>query len=204
MSILHSLEIYSPFESHPIMPKNNPWSEALSKLHDIFSKTELVETTKWGMPVYTINGKNVAGFIGMKNHFSLWFYNGVFLSDPDQVLINAQEGKTKAMRQWRFESTDEIDELKILEYLNEAIQNEKDGKSWKPEKGKGLEIPDLLQDKLDSDSQLLESFEALTPFKRKEYIEYITEAKREATKLSRLDKIIPMILEGKGLNDKYR
>ncbi len=204
MSISHSEERISPFESPPIMPKNNPWSEAMSKLHDIFSKTELVETTKWGMPVYTVNGKNVAGFIGMKNHFALWFYNGVFLSDPYQVLVNAQEGKTKAMRQWRFESTEDIDEVKILEYLKEAIQNEKDGKSWKPEKGREVEIPSLLEEKLNENTKLKESFEALTPFKQKEYIEYINEAKREATKLSRLEKIIPMILEGKGLNDKYR
>lgn len=186
------------------MTKIDNWPEALNRLHEIISKTELTETKKWGMPVFTINGKNVVGYAGMKNHFGLWFYNGVFLSDPYGVLINAQEGKTKAMRQWRFESMEEIDEAKILEYLHEAIQNEKDGKSWKAEKGTEMEIPNQLDEKLQADSKLKEAFESLTPFKQKEYIEYVTEAKREATKISRLDKIIPMILEGKGLNDKYR
>lgn len=186
------------------MPKNNQWKEALSLLNQIISKTELVETTKWGIPVFTLNDKNVVGYTGFKTHFGLWFYNGVFLSDPYQVLINAQEGKTKAMRQWRFESIEEIDEQKILEYLQEAIQNEKDGKSWKVEKGKEIEIPELLEARLQDDKTLKTSFERLTPFKQKEYIEYITEAKREATKMNRLEKIIPMILEGKGLNDKYR
>lgn len=186
------------------MPKNNQWKEALSLLNQIISKTELVETTKWGMPVFTINGKNVVGYTGFKTHFGLWFYNGVFLSDPYQVLINAQEGKTKAMRQWRFESIEEIDESKILEYLQEAIQNEKEGKSWKAEKSGKIEIPDLLEEKLQADTKLKESFEALTPYKQKEYIEYINEAKRDATKISRLEKIIPMILEGIGLSDKYR
>lgn len=186
------------------MPKIDYWPEALNRLHEIFSKTELVETKKWGMPVFTINGKNVVGYAGMKNHFGIWFYNGVFLSDPYHVLINAQEGKTKAMRQWRFESIEEIDEVKILEYLHEAIQNEKDGKSWKAEKGIEIEIPELLEEKLKADAKLKESFETLTPYKQKEYIEYISEAKREATQITRLEKIIPMILEGKGLNDKYR
>ncbi|WP_373399916.1 DUF1801 domain-containing protein [Algoriphagus halophilus] len=186
------------------MPKNDQWKEALSLLNQIISKTELVETTKWGMPVFTLNDKNVVGYTGFKTHFGLWFYNGVFLSDPYQVLINAQEGKTKAMRQWRFESIEDIDEQKILEYLQEAIQNEKDGKSWKVEKSGEIEIPELLEGRLQADKTLKTSFERLTPFKQKEYIEYITEAKREATKMNRLEKIIPMILEGKGLNDKYR
>jgi uncharacterized protein YdeI (YjbR/CyaY-like superfamily) len=186
------------------MTKVDNWPEALSRLNEIISKTELVETKKWGMPVFTINGKNVVGYAGMKNHFGLWFYNGVFLSDPYGVLINAQEGKTKAMRQWRFESIDEIDEAKILEYLQEAIQNEKEGKSWKAEKGTEIEIPNLLDTKLKDDSKLKEAFESFTPFKQKEFIEYISEAKREATKISRLEKIIPMIQKGIGLNDKYR
>ncbi|WP_268035373.1 YdeI/OmpD-associated family protein [Algoriphagus sp. PAP.12] len=186
------------------MKQEEKWNEALHRIHEIISKTELVETEKWGMPVFTINGKNVVGYAGMKNHFGLWFYNGVFLSDPYGVLINAQEGKTKAMRQWRFESIEEIDEAKILEYLHEAIQNEKEGKSWKAEKGAEMEIPEQLEEILQADSKLKEAFESFTPFKQKEFIEYISEAKREATKISRLEKIIPMIQKGIGLNDKYR
>lgn len=186
------------------MPNNSEWLEAQSLLHQILSKSELVETKKWGMPVFTYQGKNVVGYAGMKTHFALWFYNGVFLSDPYQVLINAQEGKTKALRQWRFESTEEIDEAKILEYIKEAIENEKAGKAWKPEKSAAMEIPALMQEKLDTDAELKTAFENFTPFKQKEFIEYISEAKREATQVSRLEKIAPMILQGIGLNDKYR
>ncbi len=180
------------------------WSELENRLKTIFSQTELTETVKWGIPVYTVENKNVVGLAGMKNHFALWFYNGVFLSDPYQVLINAQEGKTKAMRQWRFESIEEIDEPKILEYLQESIQNEKDGKVWKPEKVAPAPVPDLLKQKLQGNKSLQKAFDQLTPFKQKEYIEYISTAKREATQISRLEKIVPMILEGKGLNDSYR
>lgn len=119
------------------------------------------------------------------------------------MLINAQEGKTRGMRQWRFDDVGQIDESLILQYLEEAIQNQKAGREIKPEK-KALVIPDELKEALSADSTLTEAYDALTPGKRKEYAEYISEAKRLATKLSRLDKIKPMILSGKGLNDKYK
>ncbi|HAH38823.1 MAG TPA: hypothetical protein DEQ87_17825 [Algoriphagus sp.] len=187
------------------MPKNPQWIELENRLRNLIeSATELTETVKWGMPVFTLDGKNVLGFAGMKHHFAVWFYNGVFLKDQHQVLINAQEGKTKAMRQWRMESEADLDEKVFLELVQEAISNEQKGLVWKPEKSKELELPDLLKEKLKADSKLKKAFELLTPYKQKEYAEYITEAKREATQVSRLEKIIPMILEGKGLNDRYK
>lgn len=186
------------------MDRSQNWPEEVQRLLEIIRKTGLEETIKWGEKVFTFKGKNVVSCMGFKTHFVLWFYNGVFLSDPYQVLQNAQEGKTKAMRQWRFYSAEEIDESKILEYLHEAIQNEQDGKVWKPEKTSELEVPALFQEKLDTDPGLKDSFEGLTLFKRKEFLEYLISAKREATQLNRIEKIIPIILKGKGLNDKYR
>lgn len=186
------------------MDRSENWPAEVARLREIIRKTGLEETIKWGERVYTHKGKNVVSCMGFKNHFVLWFYNGVFLSDPYKVLQNAQEGKTKAMRQWRFHSADEIDESKVLEYILEAIRNEEEGKVWKPEKSPDLEIPALFQSKLNEDSLLKTAFEELTPFKRKEYLEYLLTAKREATQLSRIEKITPLILEGKGLNDKYR
>lgn len=186
------------------MNREEIWNEEINLLQNIIEKTGLVPAIKWGATVYTHQGKNVVGAIGFKNHFCLWFYNGVFLSDPLKVLINAQEGKTKAMRQWRFHSKDEIDEKKILRYIHEAIRNEDEGKSWKPEKSADLEIPQIFQEKLEQEESLKLAFDALTPFKQKEYVEYIVGAKREATQISRIEKIIPMIKEGIGLHDKYR
>lgn len=186
------------------MDRSQNWPNEVNRLLEIIRKTGLEETVKWGEKAFTYKGKNVVGCLGFKNHFVLWFYNGVFLSDPYQVLQNAQEGKTKAMRQWRFQSAAEIDEAKILEYLHEAIQNEEEGNVWKPEKSAEPAVPALFQEKLDQDSQLNSFFDALSPFKQKEYLEYLISAKREATQVSRIEKIIPMILEGKGLNDKYR
>src|SRR5690606_7868235 len=108
------------------------WQKEIQTLRSIIEKSGLEETIKWGTKVYTHRGKNVVSALGFKNYFSLWFYNGVFLSDPYQKLVNAQEGVTKALRHWRFESAKEIEEKKILEYIHEAIRNEEAGKVWKP------------------------------------------------------------------------
>ncbi|MBT8308964.1 MAG: hypothetical protein HKO72_03730 [Flavobacteriaceae bacterium] len=181
------------------------WTAELNDLRRILLKTEFIETLKWGIPTYTVNGKNVAGIAGFKDHFGIWFFNGVFLKDEEKVLMNAQEGKTKAMRQWRFKSIDELDEKLILKYAKEAIENQKLGKEIKPErKKKETIIPKELEDILKPNLDLKKCFDALSPYKQREYCEYIRSAKRESTKQTRLDKIIPMILEGKGLNDKYK
>ena len=177
--------------------------QELKRLRSLVDQTELVESIKWGMPVYTINGKNVVGLGAHKSYFGLWFYNGAFLSDPSNVLINAQEGKTKGMRQLRFQSEEEIDDSIVMQLLLEAIENQKQGKEIKPEKKK-LEIPDELKEALSNSSELSEAFDSLTPGKQKEYAEYISEAKREETRLKRLEKITPMILSGVGLNDQYK
>ena len=180
------------------------WQEEIQTLRSIIAKSGLEEKIKWGTKVYTHKGKNIVAALGFKNYFSIWFYNGVFLSDPYRKLVNAQEGVTKALRHWRFESAEEIDEEKILEYIREAIRNEDAGKVWKPEKSGELVIPDFFQQRLDADKNLKAAFEKLTLFKQKEYVEFLDTAKREATQLSRMEKIVPMILEGIGLNDKYR
>jgi uncharacterized protein YdeI (YjbR/CyaY-like superfamily) len=86
-------------EEKKVWNKNNQWSEELEILKAIINKTELVETTKWGGIVYTINNKNVIGIGGFKNFFTVWFFNGVFLKDELSVLVNANEGVTKALRQ---------------------------------------------------------------------------------------------------------
>ncbi len=180
------------------------WKKELEQLRNILLKTELVETVKWSMPTYTINGKNVVGMASFKNYFGLWFFQGVFLKDTAKVLVNAQEQKTKALRQWRFYSAKEVQESLILVYVNEAIENQKQGKVLAKASATPLEVPELLRVACNQDAELYSNFKTLTPYKQKEYCEYIATAKRESTKQSRLEKIIPMIKNGSGLHDKYR
>ncbi len=197
MAKITSVEAYIEHHSH--------FGEALKVLRDIINTTELEETIKWGAPVYMINGKNVIGLGAFKHHFGIWFFNGVFLKDDQNSLINAQENKTKALRQMRFTSLDDINTAAVLAYVNEAIENQKLGKEIKPErKTKAVVIPNELATVFKDNSELYKAFKALTPGKQRDYCEHINSAKREATKLSRIEKITPMILKGVGLYDKYK
>lgn len=180
------------------------WAEEIEILYSIIRSTDLVETTKWGGPCFTINGKNVLGIGGFKSYLGIWFYQGVFLKDAKNVLINASEGKTKALRQWRFNSKDEIDSKLVKSYILEAIENAKAGKELKPEKKLTGTMPDELANALKKNKKLKSNFESLTPFKQREYIAYISEAKQEKTRQTRAEKSIILIGQGKGLNDKYR
>ena len=192
--------ISSPEQYIAIHPKQQP---ILVRLRALLHRTELEEKMKWGMPTYCLQNKNVVGIGAFKDYAGIWFFNGVFLKDESQVLINAQEGKTKGMRQWRFSSEEEMDDTLILSYIHEAINNQKEGKEVKPE-AKTLSIPPELKEALAADAQLAETFDTLSTSVKREFAEYITEAKKEETRHRRLQKIIPMIQQGIGLNDKYR
>jgi len=179
------------------------WTEELEVLKSIINTTGLTETVKWGGPAYTYNGKNVLGIGGFKDYFTIWFFKGVFLKDEAKVLVNAQEGVTKSLRQWRFTSKDEINEKLVLRYISEAIEVEKAGLAIKQEK-KPFIIPERLQAELNASPALANAFAKFSPYKQKEFAEQIETAKQEKTIFTRLEKIKPLILEGRGLNDKYR
>ncbi len=178
--------------------------EMITNLRSIILETGLEEKQKWGIPVFVWNKKNIIGIAAFKNHCAIWFYQGCFLKDEDKVLYNAQEGVTKALRQWRFSENENLDRKKIKSYVLEAIQNQKDGKEIKPQRKRELKIEGLLFEKLNKDEKLKKQFESLPLSKQREYAEYISSAKREHTKTQRMEKIILLILDGKGLYDKYK
>jgi uncharacterized protein YdeI (YjbR/CyaY-like superfamily) len=196
MKKVYSIEEYIEVNSH--------FGEELSLLRTIINATELEEHLKWNAPVYSINGKNIVGLGAFKNHFGIWFFHGVFLKDEKNLLEQAQE-KTKGLRQMRFTTMADINKDAVLSYLKEAIANQKLGKEIKPErKGSKVNIPKELKTALAENSVLHDAFKLLTPGKQREYAEYIETAKREDTKLSRLEKIKPMVVKRIGLNDKYK
>jgi len=207
---------------------NSHFSEALNILRSIINSTELNETIKWNMPTYCLNRKNILGIGAFKNHFCIWFHQGVFLKDEHELLYNAQEGKTKAMRQMRFISKEAINETAVLIYVKEArqmrfiskeainetavliyvkeaIENHRLGRELKPNRNTAaVMVPKELKIVINKNLELKNKFNALSPSHQREYCNYITEAKREETKLRRIEKIVPMIIFGKGLNDKYK
>jgi len=180
------------------------WREELMQLREILRETELTEGIKWGAPIYTYKGKNVVGMAGFKSYVGLWFHQGALLKDPKKKLINAQEGVTKALRQWRMASGKEIDARAIKAYVKEAMGHVEDGKEIKPLPRKKTAIPKELAAALKKNPAAGKAFKLLAPFKQREYSEYIAEAARPETKEKRIGKILPLVQKGMGLNDKYR
>ena len=124
------------------------WRDELDRLREILLSTELTEDVKWGGPCYTYDGKNVVGIGGFKSYVGLWFFQGALLEDKQKVLINAQEGTTRALRQWRMNSSKEIKSALIKAYVKEAIQLVKDGRSIGPQKKKPVVVPPELKQAL--------------------------------------------------------
>jgi uncharacterized protein YdeI (YjbR/CyaY-like superfamily) len=186
--------------------KHSQWRDELVQLRTMLLSTELSECVKWGMPTYVLDKKNIVSFSAFKNHYGMWFFQGVFLNDKAGILRNAQEGKTKAMRQVRIESGDKVDIALLKQYVEEAIQNQKDGKEVKKEKPKSkskdqkLSISPELNEALDKQTAVKKLFLNLTAIQQRDYHAYINQAKRQATKLSRLEKILPKIAEGKPIS----
>ena len=185
--------------------KKEKWQQELTLLRTVFTDLPVEETIKWGAPTYVFKGKNIVGLSAFKNYCGLWFFQGSFFIDDKKVLQNAQERKTKAMRQWRFYNLKDVDVNLVKQYVLEAIKNSEEGKALKPKKNtKPIELPEELQAEFDGDEKLRKSFNQFTLSKKREYTNYISEAKKITTKQKRVEKIIPMILNGVGLYDKYK
>lgn len=184
--------------------KQDRHREILQKLRQILSGYPLTETIKWGMPTYVFQGKNLIGMGAFKNHVGLWFFQGSLLRDEHKLLHNAQEGKTKGMRQAHFFQEKEVDEAQLKKYIEETLENQMKGLSVKANRTvKPVLVPEELHKALAREG-LMASFEALTEGRKKEYAEFIASAKKEQTKRDRLGRILPLIKMGTGLNDQYK
>lgn len=192
-------KILSYFSEH------EEFRDILIELRRIIKNLPFEETLKWGIPTYVFNKKNLVGIGAFKNHVGLWFFQGALLTDQEGILHNAQEGKTKAMRQVHFKRMDEINETVLNSYLKETIENQIKGRSISINKTSSkVVLPIELESYLGENSLVNEAFKKLTKGKQREYAEYISSAKKEKTKADRLVKITPLVLKGEGINDKYK
>jgi uncharacterized protein YdeI (YjbR/CyaY-like superfamily) len=182
------------------------WKDEQLFLRDVILQFGFEEDIKWGRPTYSLDGKNLIGLSGFKNYFTIWFFQGVFLKDESNFLVNAQEGKTKSLRHWQFKSQDEINVETVKTCISEVIDNHKSGKEVKVNRSisTGFVLEENIKLLMSTDVEFELAFNKLTPGKQKEYSKYIDEAKRESTKITRLEKIVPIVLKGEGLNDKYK
>lgn len=180
------------------------WQNEIRRLHDLLKSTGLTAEIKWGSPCYTHKGKNVVGIGSFKSYFGLWFFQGALLKGANAVLINAQEGKTKALRQWRMTSAQDIKPAIIKRYVKEAMVLVDEGREIKSDRTQPIQVPDELKKAMRRHKGSTAAFARLRPGLQREYADYVASAKRDDTRCKRIAKILPMIIAGVGLNDKYR
>ena len=178
------------------------WQEELKKLRMIILDCQLTEELKWGVPCYTFQKSKIVIMQGFKEYCALLFVKGALLKDTNSILITQTEN-TQAARQIRFTNVQEIMKLEpiLKTYIYEAIEIEKAGMKVNFKKTTEFTIPDEFQDKLDEMPTLKTAFEALTPGRQRAYLLYFSAPKQTTTREARVEKYIPQILKGKGLND---
>lgn len=182
--------------------KNEKWEKEINKLRTIILDCGLTEELKWSSPCYTYGNNNIVLIHVFKEYCAVLFFKGALLNDSNGILIQ-QTKNVQSARQVRFTNIQEVVKLeKILKtYIYEAIEVEKAGLKVKLKKTSDFKIPEEFQKKLDKMATLKKAFEALTPGRQRGYIFYFSQAKQSKTRESRVEKYIPQILKGKGLDD---
>ena len=182
--------------------KESKWQSEYEALRSILLSTNLDEGLKWGNPCYMYNETNVVLIHGFKEYCALLLFQGALLKDPYHLLVH-QTKNVQAARQIRFTKLSEIEAQKeqLLVYLADAIEIAKEGKKVQMKSVSEYEIPAEFQEVLNEMSDFKNAFESLTPGRRKAYLYYFSSAKQSKTRITRIEKYIPKILEGKGLED---
>lgn len=160
---------------------------------------EIIEDWKWG-PNYYLNGM-VCGYWGFKKHVSFVFFQGSLLKDKKKILL--ENPGNVHNRHIKFTDVKQVDDKVILEYLFEAIDNNRKGLKIIETKDKTIVTPDVVA-KAFKKAKVLAYFDSLAFSHRKEYIQWIESAKKEETRTRRIEQAIEKLQDKQGLNDKYK
>lgn len=190
------------FYFNPPARKKEKWQEEIKKLRKIILDCHLAEDLKWGVPCYLFEKKNIVLIHVFKDYCALLFFKGALLKDKRGILIQQTEN-VQAARQIRFTNVKEITKLEstLKAYIYEAVKIEESGLKVNFKKTKEFTLPEELQKKLDKSSALKTAFHKLTPGRQRGYLLHFSSAKQSKTRESRIEKCIPQILKGKGLDD---
>lgn len=185
--------------------KEIKWKGEMELLRVITLSCDLEEVLKWGVPCYTFENNNVVLIHGFKNYCALLFVKGVLLKDPKGILIQQTE-HVQAHRQIRFTNLQEIIDQQedIISYIVEAIELEKNGEKIPFKKPEEFKMVEEFKIRLAESCELKVAFETLTPGRQRAYLLHFGRAKQALTRAARVDKCIPNILKGIGLNDVYK
>jgi uncharacterized protein YdeI (YjbR/CyaY-like superfamily) len=182
--------------------KANNWHEEIEKLRKIILDCGLAEELKWGTPCYTFQNANIVLIHVFKEYCAMLFFKGALLNDPNGILIQ-QTKNVQSARQVRFTGVKEITTQKAIlkAYIFEAIELEKTGVKLKLKKTAEFTMPEEFQNRLNKNAALKKAFGALTPGRQRGYLLHFAAPKQSKTREARIDKCVPEILQGKGLND---
>jgi len=182
--------------------KENKWQDEVRKLRTIVLDCGLTEELKWGCPCYSFQKSNIVLIHVFKEYCALLFFKGALLNDANNILIQQTEN-VQAARQIRFTNTVEIVEMEAVlkTYIYEAIEVEKAGLKIELKKTEEFKMPREFQYKLDKIPALKTAFEALTPGRQRGYLLHFSAPKQSTTREARVEKWMPQILNGKGLDD---
>ncbi|QDU58610.1 YdeI/OmpD-associated family protein [Aeoliella mucimassa] len=187
---------------HQFLRNEKRWPDELAALREIALECKLSETFKWRAPCYTYESKNIVILGSFKESCVISFFKGALLKDPKGVLEKPGENSRSAMVV-RFTSIAQVKKLRttLKTYIREAIENEKAGLKIDPQSAPELPVPKELEQQLSKSPKLAQAFAALTPGRQRAYLMHISSAKQSTTRLARIEKVRPRILDGKGLND---
>jgi uncharacterized protein YdeI (YjbR/CyaY-like superfamily) len=182
--------------------KHSKWQDEYSELRKLVLECELTEELKWGCPCYTLNKNNIVLIHGFKDYCALLFMQGALLKDEKGILIQQTEN-VQAARQIRFTSINEIIELEtaLKAYIYEAIAIGKSGLKVELKKTTEFKIPEEFQAVLDDMPELKTAFYNLTPGRQRGYLLHFSSSKQAKTREARIEKSVPQILNGRGLED---
>jgi uncharacterized protein YdeI (YjbR/CyaY-like superfamily) len=185
-----------------VLRKEEKWQAEFKKLRQIILDCRLDEELKWGRPCYSLDGKNVVLIHGFKEYCAILFIKGALLKDPEGLLIQ-QTKNVQAGRQIRFTNAQEVNKLEktLTAYVKEAIEIEKSRLKIELKKTSDFPVPEEFQEQLDGHPALKTAFGSLTPGRQRAYLYYFSQAKQPKTREARVEKCIPRILEGIGLDD---
>ena len=182
--------------------KDTKWQEEYRRLRTIMLGCGLTEGLKWGVPCYTFQKSNIVLIHGFKEYCALLFHKGALLSDTDNMLIQ-QTKNVQSARQLRFSNLDEIvrQAATIKAYTYEAMEVEKAGLKVQLKETAAFDMPEEFKQKLEENPTVKRAFEALTPGRQRAYLLHFSQARQAKTREARIEKCLPQILNGEGLND---
>lgn len=182
--------------------KAKNWQQEFEQLRTIILDCGLTEELKWGCPCYTYDKKNIILIHGFKEYCAVLFFKGALLADPQGILIQQTEN-VQVPRQVRFTSLKEITKLApvLKKYIREAIEVEKSGLKPELKKTSEFSMPEEFERILKEDAALKRAFKELTPGRQRAYLLHFSSAKQSKTRVSRIEKAVPQIMEGRGLDD---